>query len=127
MDRKTKVFLTVLIDFLLFVIVCFSTYRMSVDANGSMNRIFSVLIFISIPIMFYLTYMTFAGEKYTYEDKMFGEEDDEDDADEFLEETKLEGENEADEFLKETKSDDEKWQHKESFEQFTNYQQNDKL
>ena len=112
MDRKTKVFLTVLIDFLLFVIVCFSTYRMSVDANGSMNRIFSVLIFISIPIMFYLTYMTFAGEKYTYEDKMFGEEDDEDD---------------ADEFLKETKSDDEKWQQKESFEQFTNYQQNDKL
>lgn len=75
MDKKTKIFLTLIADFALVGILCFSVYKMVTDAGTSAKNAYSWIIVLVIPVMFFISYMTFAGDKYEYKEGMFDEED----------------------------------------------------
>lgn len=78
MDRGKKAVITVLADFVLLALIVFSVYRLLFgdDTSGRKN-VFTACIVLAIPIMFFITYMAFAGDKFDYRPGMFDEDEDE--------------------------------------------------
>ena len=77
MDKGKKALIVVLVDFALVALIVFSVYMMlKTDADTFLHNLFMILIVISIPTMFFVTYLSFSGDKYQYDademDRMFG-------------------------------------------------------
>lgn len=81
MDKKTKVFLTVIADLILIGIIILSVYIVVTRYGSNLGNVFSWIIVLAIPTMFYFSYMTFAGDKYEYKEGMFDDEEEEDEED----------------------------------------------
>lgn len=78
MDRGKKAVITVLADFVLLALIVFSVYRLLFgDDTAGRKNVFTACIVLAIPIMFFITYMAFAGDKFDYRPGMFDEDEDE--------------------------------------------------
>lgn len=92
MGKGKKAVITVLADFILLALIVFSVYRLLFgDDSAGRRNVFTACIVLAIPIMFYITYMAFAGDKFDYTPGMFDEDEDEEQSD-----TETETEIEAD-------------------------------
>lgn len=75
MNKVKKALWVVLLDLVLTGLVIFSVYMMLNTEVGSVRyNIFMVLIVISIPIIFFTTYLSVAGDKYDYNQAEFKDE-----------------------------------------------------
>ncbi len=75
MNKTKNVILVVISDFILFSIIIFSVYKMLTTEPGSLiNSIFMAIIVISIPIIFFSTYLLVAGDKYDFNESEFEDE-----------------------------------------------------
>lgn len=81
MDKGKKAVITVLVDFVLLALIVFSVYRLLFghDSAGIRN-LFTAFIVLAIPVMFYITYMALAGDKFDDMQGMFDEDGDEGDS-----------------------------------------------
>lgn len=80
MDKGKRALVAVLIDFVMLALIVFSVYMLLFKADTPiMKNIFTGVIVIAIPVMFYATYMAAAGNKFEYNEDEF--EDDSEDND----------------------------------------------
>ena len=81
MSKGKKVIITILVDAAMLAILVFSVYSMLFHAKTElMKNVYTAFIVIAIPVIFLVTYMNVAGDKYDYKEEDFEE-------DEFEEET----------------------------------------
>lgn len=75
MDKGKKALLAVLVDFVMLVLVVFSVYRLLFKPDTQIvKNVLTAVIVIAIPVMFYVTYMAAAGDKFEYNEDEFGDE-----------------------------------------------------
>ncbi len=75
MNNGRKIFMAVLIDLALLAILITSCYFLIFrDVSDEVNRILTLGIIIVIPAMFYITYITFAGNKFEYDETAYERE-----------------------------------------------------
>lgn len=67
MKKGWKAALAIIVDLLLIVLIVFSVNMIINSPNEVLKNICKAIIVISIPVGFFLTYMTFAGDKYDYD------------------------------------------------------------
>lgn len=76
MSKVKKAMLTVLVDAVMLAVLVFSVYSMLFCADTElMKNIYTALILISIPVIFFVTYMSIAGDKYDYIEDLEDEAD----------------------------------------------------
>lgn len=91
MDKGKRVLAAVLIDFAMLALLIYSVYMLLLKIDTKvMKNIFTAIIVLAIPVMFYVTYMAIAGDKFEYSDTEF--EDDAEEENE-IQENKLNSEN----------------------------------
>ena len=75
MDKGKKILRTVIIDVIMLGILVVSVYAIMFKAktDGAKN-LFTALVVISIPVIFFTTYMAIAGDKYDYREEQTEEE-----------------------------------------------------
>ncbi len=70
MDKGKKILRTIIIDVIMLVILAVSVYALMFKAKTEvLKNLFTLLVVISIPVIFFTTYMTVAGEKYDYKEE----------------------------------------------------------
>ncbi len=75
MDKVKKAIFVVLLDLVLIGIIIFSVYMMLNTKVGSVgHNVFKVLIVVSIPVVFFATYLLVAGNKYDLNEADFEDE-----------------------------------------------------
>jgi len=86
MSKGKKIAIAIVIDFILIAVVVYAVKNIiSGHATGNYRFLYQGIIVVAIPIMFYMTYMSAAGDKY---DELPAELlDDEDDENEESEES----------------------------------------
>lgn len=98
---NNKIIVTILTDIILLGIIVLSVYFIITRTDVEwINNLCTGIIFVSIPIIFYISYMTFAYDKFEYDEKAF--EYDEMDKEEFADE----GANEFVPIIREEKKDE---------------------
>lgn len=76
MNKVKKALIVVLVDFVMLAVLVYSVYMMLTVKSGTIkHNIFTILTVVSIPIIFYVTYLTFAGDKYKYDNSLFEDEE----------------------------------------------------
>lgn len=79
MKKGWKAALAIIVDLLLMALIIFSVYIIMNSDNAVFKNICKAIIVISIPVGFFMTYMSFAGDKYDYDiDAEWDEEEAED-------------------------------------------------
>ncbi len=79
MNKGTRILVTVLADMALLVLVVFSVhFLLAYPESVLYRRVFSILIIIAIPAMFFISYTAFAGDRFDYNAEVFEEEEKED-------------------------------------------------
>lgn len=75
MSKIKKALLVVLIDIVLMGVIIFSVYKMlNTEVGSTAYNVFMALIVISIPVIFFSTYLTVAGDKYDIKESEFKDE-----------------------------------------------------
>ncbi len=68
MSKPKKILLTVLADIVIFLLIAWAFINMiTPDVSSTLNTISKVLIVAGIPTIFVISFMTFASDKYSYE------------------------------------------------------------
>lgn len=76
MSKGKKVIITILVDAVMLAVLVFSVYSMLFRAKTeSMKNVYTALIVITIPVIFLVTYMNVAGDKYDYKEEDFEEDE----------------------------------------------------
>lgn len=105
MDKGKKIAIAIVVDMALLCFIVFSVRNIICGSlSTTMKNVFSWSIVVAIPIMFFISYMAFVGDKYDLTDEefdaLFGYDEDgqeEDEQGENREEKNSQGENRQDE------------------------------
>lgn len=76
MNKGTKILIAVLADMALLVLIVLSVrYLLFHTESAVYRRIFSGVIIVAIPVMFFISFTTFAGDRYDYDPDAFEGDD----------------------------------------------------
>lgn len=76
MNKVKKALIVVFVDFVMLAVLIYSVYMMLTVKSGTVkHNIFTILTVVSIPIIFYVTYLAFAGDKYKFDDSLFQDDE----------------------------------------------------
>lgn len=66
--NSSKKVLSVLLDILLVAVIAFAVFLLVTDKGTDINKniLYTIIVF-AIPIGFYVTFMSFAGDKYSFD------------------------------------------------------------
>lgn len=82
MDQSKKTLIVIVIDILLLVAIGFSVWKLVFfDTTGILKNVCLVAIVVLIPVIFFITYMNFAGDRFDFDEeeyeRLFGDDSDE--------------------------------------------------
>lgn len=76
MNKVKKALIVVLVDFVMLAVLIYSVYMMLTVKSGTVkHNLFTILTVVSIPIIFYVTYLAVAGDKYKFDDSLFQDDE----------------------------------------------------